>query len=159
MSVDLLSLYERLGIIRSVPGSTCRTRCGVNTWCTGNWSIPVFMTCSCFDNFLPPTNDGKNCTGVTFGVDCCQRDNLIVCFAFSGLNNYSFYLCDRSYTQQLNGTSSSTSTAASRITTPTPLPSTTASTSKPSTTSFNASSAHTAPPAITTRFCDFYGYA
>ena len=42
--------------------STCQNKCGVNTWCTGNWATPASLTCSCFDGFSSPTNDGKACT-------------------------------------------------------------------------------------------------
>ncbi len=43
---------------------TCQTQCGINTWCTGNWVTPSSMTCSCYDGYNSPTNDGKVCIGL-----------------------------------------------------------------------------------------------
>ncbi len=42
---------------------TCELQCGVNTWCSGDWLSPSSFACSCFDGFLPPTQDSRNCYG------------------------------------------------------------------------------------------------
>jgi hypothetical protein len=44
--------------------SACQTQCGVYIWCTGDWSVPSSLNCSCFSGYNSITNDGKNCSGI-----------------------------------------------------------------------------------------------
>jgi hypothetical protein len=49
-------------LIWFISAMTCHDQCGVNTWCTGNWTTPSSLKCSCLNGYSSPNNNGTACT-------------------------------------------------------------------------------------------------
>ncbi len=70
--------------------NACKDKCGINTWCTGNWLEPDALSCSCFDGYTSPTNDGTACTSLlfTFLLTHLFSHHLVFCWCSGCPGNY-----------------------------------------------------------------------